>query len=100
MIRSLDPLKICIIDFDVSMNLDGTNLQVETKKSKAGTSGFMSSDLSAKEYSFALDIQVFGIIAWRLCNMITGKDESPEEVKKQNVEEEKRPKEEKERKKA
>ena len=56
MITSIDPLKICIIDFDVSMNLEGTNLQVQSNKSKAGTSGFMSSDLTAKEYSFALDI--------------------------------------------
>ena len=87
MIRSLEPLRIIIIDFDVSMDLNGTNLQVESKKSKAGTSGFMSSDLSAKEYSFALDIQVFGIIAWRLCNMITSKDRSADEVKKQNEEE-------------
>ena len=58
MIRSVEPLKICIIDFDVSIDLEyeGKNLQVETKKSKAGTSGFFSSDLTAKEYSFALDI--------------------------------------------
>ena len=78
MIRSLDPFRLCIIDFDVSMNLAGTNLQVQSKSSKAGTKGFMSSDLSAKEYSFALDIQVFGIIAWRLCNMVTGNDISAE----------------------
>ena len=94
MIRSLDPFRLCIIDFDVSMNLEGTNLQVQSKSSKAGTKGFISSDLSAKEYSFALDIQVFGIIAWRLCNMVTDNDRSPEEIKKQNEKEENQPEEE------
>ena len=70
LVRSLEPLKLCLADFDASLDLDGTNLQVSSE-SKAGTDGFFSSDLDAKEYNFALDIQVFGIVAWRICNLVS-----------------------------
>ena len=59
LVRSVNPLQLCLADFDVSMNLRGTNLQV-SKKNFAGTAGFFSTDMkdgaTAKDYSFPVDL--------------------------------------------
>ena len=77
-VRSEKPLKLCLADFDVSLDLnESKNLQVPSTN-KAGTPGFESSDLNAKEYNFALDIQVFGIVAWRICNLVSKYNQTEE----------------------
>ena len=53
--------------------------------------------MDAKEYNFALDIQVFGIVAWRICNMVSKENPQPEEEKIQQTEEERKQPEEEEK---
>ena len=79
-VRSVEPIELCLADFDVSIDLsigleERGNYQISSDNF-AGTRGFLSSDMIGqiiKDYSFPLEIQVLGIVAFRLCNLFTGR---------------------------
>ena len=72
-INSIYPLRLILADFGVSYDFSGkANFQT---KGFAGTNRFISNEMKDdEEYSFPLDVKVFGLVAHRVLNLFTGKE--------------------------